>query len=366
MRLAALPSPVLRFSAKREGFIRIILLVLAVLVVLAGARLAYVVVPASGLLTDPEPTDTASCQAVEIAPGTEDVVHDAATGLVFISAMNRRSKSMDPRNGIYAFGLDDPQGTLRLVSTDTPADFRPHGIGLYRDGETARLFVISHPASGSQILLFDIGEDGMLAHVRTVTDPAVFSPNDVTPAGPDSFYATNDSRFGPNMPGYLEGFFGLPLASIAFFDGQEGRIAANGLTYANGVQLSRDGERLYAANFIGRKVFVYDRDPENGALTRTATHRVPLGLDNIELGPEGDLWIGGNRNVFAFLAHQSDPAARAPSQAVRVDPETGAWETVFYDDGSAIDSISVATPVPGAMIYGAVFDDHVLICPRET
>lgn len=344
---------------------RIILLILAALITAALVRLLVVVIPASGALTDPEPTDVSACTALGIAPGTEDVVHDAATGLVFVSAMDRRVETMAPGNGIYAFDLADPQGTLRLVSTDTPADFRPHGIGLYRDGDTARLFVVSHPASGSQILIFDIAQDGFLTHVRTVTDPAVFSPNDVAPAGPEAFYASNDSRFGPNVLGYIEGFFGLPLASVAYFDGREGRIAADGLTYANGVQLSADGETLYAANFLGRKIFVYDREPDTGALTRTATHRVPLGLDNIELGADGDLWIGGNENVFAFLAHQADPDARAPSQAVRVDPQTGAWETVFYNGGTAIDSISVATPVPGALILGAVFDDHVLICPRD-
>ncbi|MGJ3231402.1 MAG: strictosidine synthase family protein [Oceanicaulis sp.] len=345
---------------------RIVLLILAAVLAAAAARLAVVVVPASGALTDPDPTDVSACTPLEIAPGTEDVAYDAATGLVFVSAMNRRVESMDPRNGVYAFDLAAPQATLRLVSTDTPADFRPHGIGLHRDGETARLFVVSHPASGSQVLIFDIGADGMLSHVRTVTDPAVVSPNDVAPAGPASFYASNDSRFGPNLLGYLEGFFGLPLASIAYFDGSEGRIAANGLTYANGVQLSADGTRLYAANFIGRKIFVYDRDPESRDLQRIATHHVPLGLDNIELDADGALHIGGNPEVFSFLAHQSDPEARAPSQAVRVDPSSGAWETIFYNDGTAIDSISVATPVPGAMIYGAVFDSHVLICPRES
>jgi arylesterase/paraoxonase len=344
---------------------RIVFVIVALVLVIAGARLAYIVVPATGALTDPEPTDIAACQAVEIAPGTEDVVYDAATGLVFISTMERRSEEMDPRNGIYAFDLADPENTVRLVSADTPADFRPHGISLYREGETARLFVVSHPASGHQILIFDIGADGTLSHVRTVTDPAVRSPNDVAATGPDSFYSTNDSRFGPTMLGYIEAFFGIPLATIARFDGETGRIAADGLIYANGIQVSADGETAYASNFLGREVFVYDRDPATGDLTRRAKHRVPLGLDNIELGEDGALYIGGNSEVFSFLAHQSDPAEHAPSQAVRVDPETGAWETIFYNDGTAIDSISVATPVPGALILGAVFDSHVLICPRD-
>lgn len=345
---------------------RIVLLVSAALVLIAGARLAYIVIPASGALTDPEPTDVSSCEAVEIAPGTEDVVYDAATGRVFVSAQERRSGAMDPQNGIYSFDLSDPQTTVRLVSADTPADFRPHGISLYRDGDTARLFVVSHPASGSQILIFDIDEEGFLSHARTVTDPAIYSPNDVAGVGPDRFYVTNSSRFGETLLGYLEAFFGLPLVSVAYFDGETARIAAEGLVYGNGINVSEDGETLYAANFIGRELYVYDRDPDTGGLTRTARHRVPLGLDNIELDEDGALYIGGNREVFSFLAHQADRSKRAPSQAVRVDPETGAWETIFYNDGEAIDSISVATPVPGAMIYGAVFDDHVLICPRDS
>ena len=61
---------------------------------------------------------------------------------------------------------------------------------------------------------------------------------------------------------------------------------------------------------------------------------------------------------------ERDPGARAPSKAVRFDAGTGAWSSVFYSAGEEIDSASVIAPVGDHMILGAVFDSHVLICPR--
>ncbi|MBL4544581.1 MAG: hypothetical protein JKP95_01380 [Oceanicaulis sp.] len=86
-------------------------------------RIGYVVTRASGALSHPEYTDNAACTPVEIAPGTEDVTYDAVSGLAFVSAAERRSGEMHPRNGIYVFDPADPE-SVRLVSIDAPADFR--------------------------------------------------------------------------------------------------------------------------------------------------------------------------------------------------------------------------------------------------
>lgn len=344
--------------------IRIILIILG-LIVLAGLARMAVVVPAAAGWTHKTPTvtDNSACTAIEIAPGTEDVVFDEVTGLAFVSAHDRRVDAMAPGNGIYVFDPDNA-GSVRMVSADAPADFRPHGISLYREGDTARLFVVSHPETGSQVLIFNIGEDGALAHVRTVTDPAIFSPNDVAATGPESFYVTNSSRFGDNPMGVLEAFLGLPAVNLVFFDGESARQAAGGLVYGNGVNLSPDGERLYAANFIAQRIDVFARDTNTNELTRVDTFRAPFGLDNIELDEDGDLWVAGNTEVFSFLAHQSDPGERAPSYAVEFDANTGQVTPIFYTPGQAIDSASVITPLPDRFLVGAVFDSHVLSCPR--
>jgi len=267
---------------------RLIITVLGIAIIALCVRMAMVVIPASGALVTVTDYNTDSCRAVEIAPGTEDVTFDPVTGLAFVSATERRSGNADIRNGIYVFDPSAPE-TVRLVSSDAPADFRPHGISLWRgEDETganlARLFVISHPQGGHQVLIYDVAEDGGLRHLQTVSYPALISPNDLVAVGPEQFYATNDVRFGDTPMGYAEAFLGLPLGSISYFDGQSGEIVAGGLSYGNGVNVSADGQTLYAAAFIGRSVHVFDRDIETGALNRQAQHRVPLGLDNIEIG----------------------------------------------------------------------------------
>ena len=344
--------------------IRISLIMLGLVVLAALARAAFVVPAAAGWTFEaPAPSDASACTSIEIAPGTEDVTYDALTGLVFVSTHDRRADAMAPGNGIWAFEPGDPQ-TLRRVSADAPADFRPHGISLYRDGDLARLFVVSHPATGSQVLIFNIAEDGTLSHVRTVTDPKIFSPNDVAATGPESFYVTNSSRFGDNPAGVAEALLGLPLVNVVHFNGETATKAAGGLVYGNGIALGADGSRVYAANFIAQRIDVFERDPQSDALTKVDTFRAPFGLDNIELDEDGDLWVAGNTEIFSFLAHQEDPRRHAPSFAVEFDRETGDWAPVFYTGGEAIDSASVITPLSDRFLVGAVFDSHVLSCPR--
>ena len=359
--------------------VRALLIVFAVIALLLAGRAAFVVPPAAGVFQDPEETGLEGCERVAVAPGTEDVTIDPRTGLVFVSATERRPRESEPDdgipdneisdNGIYVFPLDEPEA-LRRVSVDAPVDFRPHGISRWR-GEAAdgapitRLFVISHPDSGHQVLIYDVAEDGRLAHVRTVTDPALRSPNDLVAVGPDQFYATNDLRFAGAWMGVVEAFFALPLGSIAYFDGAKGRIAAGRLAFANGIATDGTGETLYASALFGRKVHVFDRDAETGALTRTRRIPVPLGLDNIEIAPDGDLLIGGTPDIFAFRDHRDDANALAPSQVVRVDPEAGTHETIFYSGGEAISASSVGAVHDGRLVVGAVYDPHVLVCPLQ-
>ena len=169
---------------------------------------------------------------------------------------------------------------------------------------------------------------------------------------------------GDNPLGVLEALLGLPLVNVVHFDGDTATQAASGLVYGNGINMSADGSRVYAASFIAQRIDVYERDADTNALSKVDTFRAPFGLDNIELDQNGDLWVAGNTEVFSFLDHQQDPEVRAPSYAVKFDAETGDVTPVFYSDGEAIDSASVITPVGDQMILGAVFDSHVLICPR--
>lgn len=342
---------------------RVVLIVLGIILLAVIGRLLVVIVPASGVLADLEPRLTDQCEVLTIAPGTEDVTIDPSTGRAFVSTDYRRGGA---RGAIYSFSVGDPS-SLREVSGDTPDAFHPHGISLWtgRAGRQ-RLFVVNHLTPDEHAIeIFDVAADGALSHVESIAYVALSSPNDVLAVGERQFYATNDRANTTGIMGQLEAYLGLPLASVSYFDGEAGRIVADGLAYANGINIAADGRTLYVAEILGRGVRVYDRDPATGELEKLRDISVPTAPDNIEIASDGALWIGGHPRVFDFVAHVDDPAHIAPSHVLRVDPETGQSETVLLDLEGRLNASSVAAVHDGTLIVGGVFDDRVLICPAR-
>ncbi len=344
-----------------------------VLGLIAGVvYMASNLIPASGVFANLEPLLVEKCERIDVAPGTEDATIDPDTNLVYVSAGDRRAWFQNDggphaaTNGIYAFSLDDPSD-LRRVSVDGPTDFLPHGISLWRGPEGAkRLFVVNHPQSGEEIVeIFDVEADGGLRHIESISFDAMHSPNDVVAVGPRQFYATNDKGYKEGLMSTLEAYLALPFSSVAYFDGAVGSLAAKGLVYANGINKSADGKTIYVAEFLGRKIRVFDRDADTGALVSRRTIAVNTGPDNIEVAEDGALWIGGHSKVFDFLKHAEDASAIAPSHVIRVDPETGASRDVFVSTKGEINGSSVGAVWNDALIVGAVFDGWVMKCPLE-
>lgn len=336
-----------------------------------GWFLAHLV-PVAGVFAELEPTGLEQCRRVDIAPGTEDVTVDAERQMAFVSAADRRAwrnrsgaAAVNPQNGIYALSLDGSDA-VRRVSPDME-NFVPHGISLWiGPNGTRRLFVVNHPPSGEQIVeIFAVGADGALTHLESVSFDAMHSPNDVVAAGPRAFYATNDRGYTEGFLATLEAYMALPLSSVAYFDGENGRIVADGLTYANGINKSSDGETVYVAEFLKQRIAVYDRNPETGVLKKRRTLKVNTGPDNIEVAEDGALWIAGHPKVFEFLAHAEDENKIAPSQVIRLDPQSGEASDVFISTEGEISGSSVGAVWNDTLIVGAVFDGHVMICSLD-
>ncbi|MBB5519950.1 strictosidine synthase family protein [Amphiplicatus metriothermophilus] len=340
------------------------------IVVAAGvALLAYFIsnlVSASGLLLNLEPRLADRCTRVDVSPGTEDVTIDPEAQLAYISATDRRAaRAGRPKRGaIFALDLAADYA-VREVSPDWPADFQPHGISLWRGADgRKRLFVVNHPASGGHsVEIFSVEQDGSLTHLETVAFEAMRSPNDVAAVGPRQFYATNDRGFEGGLMGTLEAWLALPFSSVVYFDGENDGIVRKGLAYANGINVSHDGDTVYVAEFLRRRISVYDRDRNTGALSRRAVVRLDAGPDNIEVARDGALWVAGHPKVFDFLKHAEDPSAISPSHVARVNPETGDVGEVFVDPSGAINASSVGAVWDDTLIVGAVFDGHVMVCP---
>jgi arylesterase / paraoxonase len=310
-------------------------------------------------------TSNEKCTPLTVSSGTEDVVVDKSTDIVFVSADDRRKTQSGPAsiNGIYAFSLDDPS-TLKLVSTDGPEDFHPHGISLWSGETEKRLFVVNHLITGeNSVEIYSIGEGGSLSHIKSVVFDDMQSPNDVHAVGPEAFYVTNDRGFRTGFMSKLEGYLGLPFASVAYYDGIKGRKVIEGLTYANGINQSPDGKHIYVSQVLPRSVTVYARNEDDGGLEKLSVFETNSGPDNIDVDQDGILWVAGHSNLLTFLAHAKDPTVSSPSHILRIDPMNGAKQDIFYDTGALISASSVGAVHKGTLIIGAVFDDHVLICP---
>lgn len=310
------------------------------------------------------------CTAVETFPGPEDVTIDPASGLAYIAASDRRSYWNDAeevrQGGIYALDLDDPS-SLRLISTDAPDDFQPHGFDLWTDENGAsRLFVISHPRDHRQVVeIFDVTAPGVLRHAETIEFPEMWAPNDLAAVGPRQFYVSNDHGWPDGFGRTLEDYLALPISNVAYFDGENGTIVAGGLRYANGVRASADGATIYVADLFGRAVRIYERNADTGALDQVRRIALSTNPDNIELGSDNDLIIGAHPRPFAFLAHVRDENETAPSEIVRVDLTTGASETVFMATQGQINAAAAGAVDRGRLLIGAVLDPRVMICPFE-
>lgn len=346
---------------------RVLTRLIGLILIVVGGWVAWNVIPASGVIAGLKPKLIEECRAVTIAPGTEDVTIDAETGIAFVSADDRRATAAGApvQGGVYALRLD---GTDRVskASSESFGDFHPHGISLWRGSDgRKRLFVVNHTTNqGDKVEIFDVGYGGALLHVDSIQFDEMTSANDVLGVGPRSFYVTNDKGVKDGFLSKLEGWLALPLSSLAYFDGQDGSIAARGLAYANGVNMSADGKTVYVSEILGRRVTLYDRDAASGALTRRSAIRVNTAPDNIEIGADGALWIGGHPKIFDFLKFAEGKAPTSPSHVIRVNPETGVVEDILVDLDGTINASSAAAVLDNILVVGSVFDDHVMVCPQ--
>ncbi|NWG70240.1 MAG: SMP-30/gluconolactonase/LRE family protein [Parvularculaceae bacterium] len=330
----------------------------------AAAYFLSVIIPVSGMLRPLNDQLVDRCRPVTVFPGAEDVTIDPDSNLAFVSADDRRARfaGKEVQGGIYAFDVDSPD-VVTKVSPDNFGPFHPHGISLWRGDGQKRLFAINHAPDGEKVEIFDVGPAGALTHLESVAFAAMHSPNDILGVGPRAFYATNDRGYKTGILSTLEAWLALPFASLVYFDGENGRKIVEGLVFANGVNQTPDGTALYVAEFLKRRINVYTRNPQSGALTLKKRLKVKTNPDNIEVARDGGLWVGGHPRVFDFLKHVKDPAHPAPSEVVRIYPHTGENKVFFVDTKGRLNASSVGAVWDETLIVGSVFDDRVMVCP---
>lgn len=319
------------------------------------------------------------CRQVPGLPGSEDITIHPSGSFAYISSDDRRAvMAGTPSPGkIFRYPLD-VAGSAINMTPDADIHFRPHGISLYvDDAGRETLFVVNHPgeslfgapAAGYNgpahtVEIFDV-QGAVLQHRRTVAGELILSPNDVVGIDHERFYISNDHGAEPGFLRQLEDYLRLPWANIVFFDGETLSEVADGLSYANGINISPDGNSLYVAEVSRGRIQEYERDISSGDLNHRRTIDVGFGVDNIEVDPvTGDLWIGGHAKLLTFVRHTADPLEPSPSQAAQVKLAENDYRVrmVFSDDGRLISGVSVAAGYEGRLLLGSVFEDHIIDC----
>lgn len=329
----------------------------------------YRTIEGAGLLYPIEPHFSGQCKAIEGVTGAEDITIDHANQFAYISADDRRAimAGAPVSGGIYGLSLSSADATPILLTEQFSDDFHPHGISLYHgDNGTKSLFVINHLNSGKQqVEIFDISSNDQLTHRQSITYPELITPNDLVAVGPSQFYATNDHRYPrDSIMQAVEDYLGLPLSTVSYFDGKEGQLVASGFQYSNGIAITPDLKTVYVAEIMGRKINVFERDLNDGSLTKQGEIPVNTGADNLEWDDKGNLWLGAHPRLLDFVAHAKDITEVSPSQVIKIELNSAEPKVseVYLSDGSDISGSTVGAVSGETLLIGSVFEDWILRC----
>ncbi|MCF8239386.1 MAG: hypothetical protein K9I85_14580 [Saprospiraceae bacterium] len=302
-------------------------------------------------------------------PGVEDMQISRIDSFLLLSSDDRAAhRDGHPVQGhLYLIDLTDPTLTPRCLTADLDMPLHPHGISMFRrKANNYRVFVINHVDDVESIEIFDLLND-TLTYQYTLHDEALIHPNDLVALDVEHFYFTNDHRYPKGWRRLAEDYLGLALSNLVYFDGNTWQEVASDIAYANGI--NRDPERnlLFVASPRDFRVKVYQIEPK-GQLNWIDDINCHTGVDNIELGPDGKLWIGCHPSLLTFAAYAKGKKEISPSEVITIDYRgEGDYtvETVFMDDGHLMSASTVA-PVLGDLLFiGNVMDDHFLVLKQR-
>ena len=303
------------------------------------------------------------CEEISEIVGAEDITM-IGDGFALISSDDRRSylNGNNIQGNIFLYDVNQKQ--LINLTPSLDFEFHPHGIStLDLDDGTVQVAVVNHQTGNHSIEIFSL-QGQSLTHRYTIKDKLLISPNDLVLVDDGVFYMTNDHISMDPMKQKFYDYMQIPGSNVAFYDGNSFRIVARGLIYANGINISHDGNSVYVAQCIGRTLSIFSRNLETNALDEERSIYLNSAIDNIELDDAGNLWIGSHPKALAFARHQKKEKKLSPSQVIKItlNEDEDIVEEIFLNDGQSLSGSSVATIYENQLLIGPVFDEHFLHC----
>lgn len=339
-------------------WLKIVFGILVIVVFFLGRTLVN-----AGFFTKIEPHFNGTVTEIDGFQGAEDITIDKAKGLALISSSDFLPDL--PNGAIYLLNLNENSPKPVKLTEKLPFDdFHPHGISLYKSLNGAKkLFVVNHRKAGNFIEIFQF-TDSTLVHLESISDPLFMSPNDIVGVGEREFYLTNDHDEPKSDWRTKKDLLQIPMGNVCYFDGKMATILADGFLYANGINTSLDGKKLFVAATSGQKITVFDRNISTGNIIKMDDIAIK-GADNIELDEIGNLWVGCHPKLLAYLAHSKDHSKLSPSEILKIaykNKGNYSLESIYLNDGNPLSASSVGAVFGNTLLIGSVFENKVLLC----
>jgi arylesterase/paraoxonase len=312
----------------------------------------------------------ANCSTISGNGSAEDIQIDYEHGLAYISVADRMAKSAGRpivNGAIAVYDLNNPQTSYETPSFTVPAEFRPHGLSLYigKDG-VRRLFVINHLLNGEHAVeIFSVSQK-QLQHLETIKHPLMVSPNDLVAVGPRQFYVGNDSGATKRWQKGMEMMGILALSTLTYFDGADMKIVATDFPSAGGINVSNDGQWIFASGTSSKTLEVFSRDPASGNLQEAASISLHMSPDNIDVAADGSVWVTGHPKAVALIQHFISRGEKtAPSMVEHLvwNGKNAAPTIIHESDGTDLPASSVAAVFNNRLLMGGITPLKLLDCP---
>ncbi|XP_020855645.1 serum paraoxonase/arylesterase 1 [Phascolarctos cinereus] len=313
-----------------------------------------------------KPVDLPHCRLIKgIETGSEDL-EILPHGLAFLSCGIKYPglKCFDPHKPGEILLMDLNEKNPEAVALPIHGDgvdwtsLNPHGISTFTDEDnTVYLFVVNHRGLKTTVEVFKFQEDERsLLHLKTIQHELLPNMNDIVAVGREHFYATNDHYFSDPYLRSWELYLGLKWSNVVYYSPSAVREVVSGLDFANGINISPDGNYLYIAELLGPKIHVFEK-LANGSLTPLKSLVFDTLVDNLSVDPTtGDVWVGCHPDGMRIFFY--DPENLPASEVLRIQNILSPEPTVtrvYAEDGSVLQGSTVASVFKGKLLIGTVF-----------